>query len=135
MVDSEGADIIVSKEIIKYLYANLSVLKRFEDCTIQEIKIDELKKVIQIPKYQTIQVSSMRLDNIVSELAKTSRSKATTIISEQRVFINYICETKCTKLVKEKDCITIRGKGRFKIDEIIGNTKKGKFNIKIEYFS
>lgn len=135
MVDETGADIIANKEIIKFLYANLPSLRRFEDCIVSEIKIEELRKVVQIPKYEMIQVSSMRLDNIVSELTKTSRSKANQIIIEQRVFLNYICETKCTRLVKEKDTMTIRGKGRFKIDEIIGNTRKGRLKIKVEYFS
>ena len=102
---------------------------------MQEIKIDELKKITIIPKYKTIQVSSMRLDNIVSELENTSRNKSSQIIESQRVFVNYICETKVTKQIKEKDIITIRGKGRFIIDEIVGNTKKGKLNLKIEYFS
>lgn len=134
LVDNEGADIIASKEIIKFLYINLPSLKRFGNCTVQEICIEDLKKVTQNIQYRTIQVSSMRLDNIISEIAKTSRNKASQIILEQRVFLNYVCETKATKLVKENDNITIRGKGRFRIDEIIGNTKKGKINIKIEYF-
>ena len=82
-----------------------------------------------------IQVSSMRLDNIIAELARTSRSKSSEIITNERVFVNYVCETKSTKLVKENDLITIRGKGRFKICEILGTTKKGKTNIKIEIFS
>lgn len=130
-----GADIIASKEIIKFLYTNLALLKRFEDCDINEMNIENLKYVKQIPKNKTIQVSSMRFDNIVSELANTSRKKASELLSKQKVFLNYVCEIKGTKLVKEKDIITIRGKGRFIVDEITGNTKKGKFNIKIEYFS
>lgn len=135
LVDGEGADIIVNREIIKFLYINLPSLKRFKNCSIQEIKIENLKKVTHDLQYRTIQVSSMRLDNIISELAKTSRNKANQIILEKRVFLNYVCETKSTKQVKINDTITIRGKGRFKIDDIIGNTKKGKININIEYFS
>lgn len=135
LVDKEGADIIVSKEILKFLKLNLSGLNRFKECELQEIKIDELKKIEIISKHKTIQVSSMRLDNIVSELANTSRNKSSQIIESQRVFVNYVCETKNTKQIKENDTITIRGKGRFIIKEIVGNTKKGKLNLKIEYFS
>jgi ribonucleoside-triphosphate reductase len=58
------------------------------------------------------------LDNIVSELAKTSRNKANEIIEQERVLVNYEQESKNTKLVKEKDIITIRGKGKFIIDEV-----------------
>lgn len=76
----------------------------------------------------------MRLDNIISEISNTSRSKANQMILDKKVFINYLCESKVTKQIKEKDTITIRGIGRFKINQIIGNTRKGKINIKIEYF-
>ena len=77
----------------------------------------------------------MRLDNIVSELAQTSRSKASEILTNQKVFVNYECETKNTKIVKLDDLITIRGKGKFKITKIIGNTKKGKMNIMVQYYN
>ena len=78
--------------------------------------------------------SSLRLDNIVSELAKTSRNKASEILLQERVFVNYENETKNTKQVKEKDVISIRGKGKFIIDEIIGNTKKGNFIINVKKY-
>ena len=135
LVDDDGADIIVSKDIFNFLKLNLQLLNRFKECDIQEIKIDELKKIKIIPKYKTIHVSSMRLDNIVSEVVNTSRSKAQEILENNRVFVNYLTETKGTKQIKKDDIITIRGKGRFEIEEIIGITKKGKINLKIKIFS
>ena len=39
----------------------------------------------------------------------------------------------CLK-IKEKDVISIRGKGKFIIDEIIGNTKKGNFIINVKKY-
>lgn len=135
LVDDNGADIIVNREILKFLKLNLNSLNRFRDCKIQEIKINELKQKEINANYKIISVSSMRLDNIVSELANTSRNKSQEILKDKRVFLNYICEEKGAKNIKEKDVITIRGKGRFIIDEIIGNTKKGKINVKIEIFT
>ena len=52
----------------------------------------------------------------------------------ERVFINFQNETKKTKQVKIGDSITIRGKGRFYIKEMIGQTKSGRTIIKIEKF-
>ena len=134
LVDDEGADIIVCKEILKFLNLNLPSLNRFRKCNIHEIKLNEIKKIEIIPTYKIIQVSSMRLDNIVSEIINTSRNKAQEILENNRVFLNYINETKGTRQIKVNDTITVRGKGRFKIEEIIGTTKKGKINIKIEIF-
>ena len=51
-----------------------------------------------------------------------------------RVFLNFENITKLSKLIKPEDILTIRGNGRFKIKEILGNTKKGKIIVLIEKF-
>lgn len=71
-----------------------------------------------------IVVSSNRLDNFVAELAKGSRSKAEEYILSERVFINGLLELKVSKKLKVKDTITIRGKGKFIVEEFLGNNKK-----------
>ena len=95
-----------------------------------EIKSVE-KKFIDIK----IVASSLRLDNIIADLAKTSRSKAIDILEQERVWVNYEVESKATKLIKEKDIITIRGKGKFIVDEIAGSTKKGNYVIWLKKFA
>lgn len=132
LVDSNGADIIIDKDILNFLKANLLELTRFQKSTIEEIKLQDLRKIESQKEEIKITVSSMRLDNIVAELARCSRNKASEIIEQERVFINYELVTKQTKEVKENDRITIRGKGRFEIKEIIGSTKKGRFIVLIE---
>lgn len=132
LVDKQGADIIISSEILKFLLNNLTELTRFQKAKIEEIELSELKKV-NIEKEQiTITVSSMRLDNIVAELANCSRSKALELLTQERVFVNFEMIKKQTKEIKENDRITIRGKGRFEIKEIVGNTRKGNIILKVE---
>ena len=77
---------------------------------------------------------SLRLDNIVSDLARTSRSKASEIISQERVFINGQNETKNSKQIKLNDVITIRGKGRFVVKEFAGTTRSGRTIVVIEKY-
>lgn len=125
LVDEEGADIFISKEILKFLEINLNELTRFKKANIEEITLDQIRKIDIKKEEITINVSSMRLDNIVAELAKCSRSKASEIISQERVFINFEQTVKVTKEIKVGDRITIRGKGRFEIKEKLGNTRKG----------
>ena len=132
LVDNDGADIIVQKEIEKYLLINLQQLTRFKKAEIKKIEINEIKDSIKEKEVIKITVSSMRLDNIVAELAHCSRSKAEDIIEQERVFINYENITKKTKELKENDKITIRGKGRFEVKQIIGNTRSGRYIIEIE---
>ena len=76
----------------------------------------------------------MRLDNIVAELARCSRGKANEILEQERVLVNYEIVQKSSKEIKQNDVITIRGKGRFIVKEIIGNTKKGRIIVNVEGF-
>lgn len=134
LVKESGADVIVMPEIVKYLLTNLSELTRLEKADIKEIQINELEKVEIKTKEYNIIVSALRLDNIIAELAKTSRMQAKELINQERVFVNFKNEIKQTKLLNEGDLVSIRGKGRFKISEIIGNTQKGRYILKIEKY-
>ena len=134
IVDQNGADIIVDKDIVKFLLDNLGSLTRFSKSTISVQNIEDLRPVEVRKEELEIIVSSMRLDNVISDLARCSRNKALDIINTERVFINFECETKKTKQVKTGDMITIRGKGRFFVKEIIGQTRSGRTIIKIEKF-
>lgn len=134
IVDDSGADIIVDKDISKFLLENLGELTRFSKSTITIENIEDLRPVeIKKEEFEII-VSSLRLDNVISELARCSRNKALDIINMERVFINFECETKKTKQIKTGDMVTIRGKGRFFVKEIVGQTKSGRTIIKIERF-
>ena len=134
IVDNNGADIIVDKDITKFLLENLESLTRFSKSEITLQNINDLRPVEIRKEEIEIIVSSMRLDNIISELARCSRNKALDIINTERVFVNFECETKKTKQVKTNDMVTIRGKGRFFIKEIVGQTRSGRTVIKVEKF-
>ena len=134
LVEKDGADIVIKTEALKFLMQNLSELTRFKSSTFENIDITKIKNT-EINKIEiSVIIISLRLDNIVSTLAKTSRSKAQEILKQERVFLNHKLETKASKEVKEGDIITIRGKGRFEFKEIIGNTKKGRYILKIDKF-
>ena len=79
-------------------------------------------------------VSSVRLDNVIAELARCSRNRALEFINTERVFINFQNETKKTKQVKVGDIVTIRGKGRFYIKDEIGQTRSGRTILKVEKY-
>lgn len=134
ITSKDGADLIVLKESEKYIISGLKELTRFSKAIFQSLGIEKLN--IEEPKTQLIDIiiPSMRIDSIVSEIIRTSRAKAVTIIKEERVFINHELVTKGAKEVKENDMITVRGKGRFKIGKIINNTRKGNLVLEVEKY-
>lgn len=134
LVSDEGADIIVKSESAQLLMDELRKLDRFENATMNFIDINSLKKKeIKVEEIKII-VPSLRLDNFVSDLARTSRNKASQIIDSQRVFINGKNELKASKQIKIGDIITIRGKGRFVIKEKCGSTRSGRAVINVEKY-
>lgn len=134
LVSDDGADILVKEEMANSLKQELGTLTRFENAKFELIELDNLRKQEIKVEELSIIIPSFRLDNFVSDLAKTSRSKAVQIIDSERVFINGQCETKVSKQVKLGDVITIRGKGRFVVKEFSGNTRSGRTVVKVEKY-
>ncbi len=134
VVTDFGADVIVFSEISKVLLEDLKTLTRFKRAEINVLNIKELVNVE--PEFENIHiiVSSLRLDNFVSELAKTSRLGSQDLIKEGKIFINSINEFKDSKKININDTITIRGKGKFIFDSIEKETKSGKFLLNLRKY-
>ena len=132
IVRRDGADIIVSRDIEKFLVENVKDLIRFQKSKIEIVEIEDLKYIPAQKKLFRINVPSQRLDAIVGEIARCSRSSASKLILEERVFVNFKLELRGTRQIQDGDYITIRGKGRFKINKFVGNTKSGRLCIEIE---
>lgn len=134
LVSENGADILTISDFANILKQQLPTLTRFENSDILIIEIKDIVKREVKKEEVKIIVPSLRLDNFVSDLARTSRSKAVQIIEQERIFINGKNETKPSKQVKQNDVITIRGKGRFIVKEFAGTTRSGRTIIKIEKY-
>ena len=134
LVTPKGSQIIILKDLESYFLTNLPELTRFSKSTITSHSIDEIiPKEIKFKEISVI-LSSLRLDKFVAELGKCARNKANDIIQEGRVFINSENELKPSKSIKEKDIITIRGKGKFIFDSVEKTTKNGKFIVKVKKY-
>ncbi len=131
IVEESGADIIICKEITKFLLNSLGELTRFSKSKVSQINLQEIRNKVIYKQEFTITIPSMRLDNIISELAKCSRNKASELIFQERVFMNYELVTKVSKEVKENSIITIRGNGKFEIREIVGSTRKDRIILNV----
>lgn len=134
VIKENGAEIIILNEVADFLESNLPDLTRFKSAQIEKVSIFEVEPKIQEFEEISILVSSMRLDNFVSELAKTSRTKAIELINGQRVFVNYNMEMKASKRISQDDVITIRGKGKFVVFGLQRQTKNGKFVIEVRKY-
>lgn len=131
-VKNNGADIIISKEIESYIQNSIKNLTRFQKASIEIVPIEKFEYMKIKKEIFNISVTSMRLDCIVAELARCSRKDANKIIEQERVFVNFKEELISSKKIQPNTYITIRGKGRFKIREINGETRSGRLTLEVE---
>lgn len=98
------------------------------------IKLERVKEIVLQKDHlikSTYILSSNRLDNVVSKIAKTSRSDASDMIKDKLVLLNYEEVRNTSKEVKEDDILSIRRVGKFKIGNIKGLTKKDNIILEI----
>lgn len=79
-------------------------------------------------------VPSLRLDAVVAAVTGLSREKAKKLIVSGSVSLNHLECANVSKAVEEKDTLTIRGKGKFVIKSVLGETKKHRIRISIIHY-
>lgn len=124
----DSVEFVVLEEEADFIKYNLSRIKR-EGIDI-EIK-EECKLIKAIEDYilSTSFISSLRLDNIVSSLVNTSRSKAKDLINNRLVKVDHQTITDPSHNVDEGAILSIRKEGRSIFDRIKGLSKKGNYHI------
>lgn len=76
-------------------------------------------------------IASMRLDCIVGACTNTSREKSALLVKSGQVSADFSVCLNVSTMVKENTVISIRGFGRFRLSEIVGETKKGRLRVVI----
>src|SRR5690625_1078988 len=93
---------------------------------LEEVSLNESLERNDIWKEQTHSVSSMRLDILIKEIYRISRSKAAQLIKREQVKVNFKTVSDQAMTVLEADLISVRGYGRSRIIEIGGMSRKNK---------
>lgn len=76
-------------------------------------------------------VSSLRFDSVLSMALNLSRGKTVQIISSGSAEVNFFPVSDKTYKVKQGDVFSVRGFGKYRLEEISGVTKKGRIHITV----
>ena len=110
--------------IAEYIVAELSKVRHtIVKCSI----VDALpESAVKKPEEEQMVVASERLDVIVSAVYNFSRSAVKELFIVRKIYVNSrLCEN-FSYIPKEKDIISVRGKGRFVYNGVLGKTKKNR---------
>lgn len=132
LVDSNQVQMIVKGKIADFFLFNPINVNRevlnFKKADHIQILKDEDREI------KSLIITSLRLDVVLANVLKKSRSQVQSIISDDRVLVNFLPVRKATINLKESDYISIRGFGRVRLIKIVGRSKKGKIMIEYENF-
>ena len=128
LIIDNGCQVVVAEEIMEYLLLHLDKVSKV-NVKVKEIDLDELQAKPEKVKEVKTTVASLRLDAVASSGFGISRSKMAKEIEAERVKVNWKVVASPSYTVKLEDIISIRGKGRVMIDEIKGETKKGRIGL------
>jgi len=126
IVHDDKAYILILKENAEYIKDSLLATSKFKKSKIEIIDINEIEVKEKEFEELKITINSPRLDNFVSEIAKTSRTETTKLIESELVSVNCKVETRQSRTVEQGDVLIIRRKGKFIVEEFRNINRKGK---------
>jgi RNA-binding protein YlmH len=75
-------------------------------------------------------LASLRLDAAVALLTGLSREKASRLIVSGLTQLNYLPKDNVSAPLSEGDIVTVRGYGKFRLEEVAGLTRKGRLSVR-----
>lgn len=129
IIDYPDSFLFVAKEIEDIVKMDFTAINNVP--ITLEVYDDEL---IYEPKYKIkeIIVSSMRIDNIISNVYNLSREKAKQYILANFVYQNFQLNVNPSSKCEIEDIISLRKYGRFIISRLLRKTKNNKFVLEIK---
>jgi RNA-binding protein YlmH len=133
IVEDNHCYVPVIKDITSYIFSSLETIGNCP-CEV-EISNKDPRSIPQVKFHEkVIIITSLRLDNAVSGIYNLSRNEVNTLIHNGSIMINHMECVKRDKLVKPYDIITVRGYGKFKITEVLGETHKNRLKVAIKKY-
>ncbi|MGN0709973.1 MAG: RNA-binding protein [Anaerovoracaceae bacterium] len=130
LVRDDGCDIIVLKEIADFIEQNFIKAGR-SPLHVEQFPLSELRVPESKAEEVHFTVASMRLDNLVSSGFNLSRTKAAEAIKTGLVFVDHQEAFKADMTVGEGAVVNLRHKGKIKISEVGGTTRKGRVSVNV----
>lgn len=132
IVGEEEAYLLCEEGMAGYFMENLDRIRhtvvRLTECSPGELEIRQ-----ELEDREGI-ITSNRLDSVIACIHKLSRSQASELIRQEKVFVNGKLTQNVTYACHEKDIVSVRGYGRFIYVAEYGETNKGRLKIKYQLY-
>lgn len=133
VIDENEAYVPMMNDIYDYINSNLT---KINNCPVDVELISGMEELPN-PNYEEMltTVSSLRIDSLVAAICNLSRTEALNYIKASKVLLNYIIVSDKSGVVKEGDKITVRGKGKFIFEKVLGENKKSRIRVLVKKYT
>lgn len=127
------AEIYVHRDMSSYICQNLTKIKH-SGIKISIIDMASAREKIQKFSDMKINIASLRFDAVVSAIINLSRTNAVELIKSGNVKLNYSVKYELDSKIKIDDLISIKGFGRFKVEDILGITRSDRIVLLVKKY-
>ena len=107
-----------------------SELSRVGRAPVKQAESGSLPVSLPRREEHTDTLASVRLDSLVAAMANLSRADATALITRGMVMVNHLPVEKPSFSPEEGDVLSLRGYGKFEIDDLGGVSRKGRVIVR-----
>ncbi len=133
IVNEDGCLLVCLASISDYICGNLKQAGRGQ-LKVTAHDINSFKYTQSKTETFFVSVASMRIDCLVAAAFKMSRNTAVNNITQGFIYVNGEQILKTDYLLQQGDKLVLRGKGKTVIEEVIGESKKGRLHINIKRY-
>lgn len=133
LMKESGCQVIADPNLCTFIVTNLTTIGA-ANVSVREEELERIEPPEKKIKEIRTTVASLRLDVIAAAGFSVSRSKMADEITADKVKVNWQNAKNSSQTVKQGDIISMRGRGRVEVCEILGQTKKGRISIFLRRF-
>lgn len=123
VIDDGNYYLFVLPVISKYLESNLINIRNVP-ITLEKEDLSVIANYQRKYEKIEIQVSSLRIDVILSKITRLSRNSINEKIKSNEIYLNYNILTNNSYIIKENDIFSIKKYGKYKYNNVVNITKK-----------
>ena len=128
-----GCQIIIDSSLSGFVSENFKMIGA-APVTVSPISLSDIAPREEKLKEIKTTVASLRLDVVAAAGFGTSRTTMADEIEVGKLKVNWQDAKSSAQTIKVGDIISMRGRGRVEVNEVLGQTKKGRISILLKRF-
>ncbi|KRL01412.1 RNA-binding protein [Liquorilactobacillus capillatus] len=130
LTDGTQWQLVVDTQMADYVCLQVDHIGRIK-VKLEIVAPEQLVVPLNEWEHKQISVSSLRIDVLIAAIYNLSRQRAKDLLLAQKIHLNWMLLEKPDVELGREDMVSVRGHGRFRVNDVTGTSKKGKIRLDI----